>query len=107
MIFHRSRIKSNSTCIGSIILDSSKLLKVDYIKYLGVIIDHKLNWIEHIAYVKNKISKGIGILYKARHKGTLLNLFYAYIYPYMPYCIEIWGSATQTHRNCLFFQKKK
>ena len=108
MIFHRSRIKTNS--IGTILLDSAKLIKVDYVKYLGVIIDHKLNWIEHIAYVKNKISKGIGIMYKARQylsKCTLLNLYYAYIYPYMTYCIEIWGSATQTHLNCLFLQQKK
>ena len=50
MIFHRSRIKTNS--IGTILLDSGKLIKVDYVKYLGVIIDHKLNWIEHIAYEK-------------------------------------------------------
>ena len=50
MIFHRSRIKSNS--IGSIIIDNTELIKVDYAKYLGVIIDHKLNWIKHIAYVK-------------------------------------------------------
>ena len=28
-------------------------------KYLSVIIDHKLNWIEHISYVKCKMSKGI------------------------------------------------
>ena len=78
MIFHRSRIKSNS--IGSILIDNTKLTKVDYAKYLGVIIDHKLNWIEHIAYVKNKISKGIGIMHKARQylsKCTLLNLYYA------------------------------
>ena len=46
MIFHISRIETNS--IGSIIIDNSKLIKVDY-KYLGVIIDHKLNWIELIA----------------------------------------------------------
>ena len=56
MIFQRSRIKSNS--IGSIIIDSSKLIQVNHVKYLGMIIDYKLNWIEHIAYVKNKISKG-------------------------------------------------
>ena len=108
MIFHRSRIKTNFIC--TILLDSAKLIKVEYVKYLGVIIDHKLNWIEHIAYVKNKISKRIGILYKARQylsKCTLLNLYYAYIYPYMTYCIEIWGSATQTHLNCLFLQQKK
>ena len=59
LIFHRSKIKSNS--IGNIIVDSSKLIKVDYVKYLVVIINHKLNWIEHIAYVKSKISKGTGL----------------------------------------------
>ena len=107
IIFHRSRIKSNS--IGSIIIDNTTLIKVDYAKYFGVIIDHKLKWIEHISYVKKKISKGIGIMYKARQylsKCTLLNLYYAYIYPYMTYCIEIWGSATQSHLNCLFWQQK-
>ena len=50
MIFHRSRIKTNS--IGTILLDSAKLIKVDYVKYLGVIIDHKLNWIEHYCVCK-------------------------------------------------------
>ena len=25
------------------------------IKYLGVIIDHKLKWCEHISYIKNKV----------------------------------------------------
>ena len=104
---YASRIKSNS--IGSIIIDNTKLIKVDYAKYLGVIIDHRLNWIEHIAYVKNKISKGTGIMYKARQylsNCTLLNLYYAYIHSYMTYCIEIWGSATQSHLNCLFLQQK-
>ena len=27
---------------------------------------HDKTWISHITYVKNKISKGIGIMYKAR-----------------------------------------
>ena len=39
-------------------------------KYLGVIIDHKLKWCEHISYVKNKVSKGLGIIFKARKKRT-------------------------------------
>ena len=43
------------------------LNKVNSAKYLGIIIDHKLNWINHIAYIKNKIFKGIGIIYKARN----------------------------------------
>ena len=55
-------------------------------KYFGVIIDHKLNWIEHISYVKSKMSKGIGIMYKARQfltKKALVMLYHAIIYPYM------------------------
>ena len=48
-------------------------------------------------------------MYKARQylsNCTLRNLYYAYIYPYMTYCIEIWRSATQSHLNCLFLQQK-
>ena len=33
-------------------------------KYLGVIIDNKLTWCQHIENIKNKIIKGIGILKK-------------------------------------------
>ena len=46
------------------------------IRYLGVIIDSQLNWIDHITYVKNKVAKGIGIIRKARkllNKKALLN----------------------------------
>ena len=32
-------------------------------KYIGVIIDHKLKWCEHISYVKNQVSKGLGIIF--------------------------------------------
>ena len=33
-------------------------------KFLGVIIDNKLKWNNHITYVKSKISKTIGLFYK-------------------------------------------
>ena len=108
MIFHRSRIKTN--VINKVVIDNNDLTQVKSAKYLGVIIDHKLNCIEHISYVKSKISKGIGIMYKARQfltKKALLMLYHAYIYPYMTYCIEVWGCASQTQLNCLFLLPKK
>ena len=49
-----------------VIMDNRVLTKVSLIKYLCIIVDHKLNWIDHITYVKAKLSKGIGIMYKAR-----------------------------------------
>ena len=61
-------------------------------------------------YVKSKMSKGIGIMYKARQfwtKKALPMLYHAYIFPYMTYCIEVWGCASQTQLNCLFLLQKK
>ena len=33
-------------------MDNHILTKVNSIKYLGIIVDHKLNWLDHITYVK-------------------------------------------------------
>ena len=42
------------------------LHEVDRIKYLGVILDNKLNWNYHIAYLVTKLSQVAGMLYKTR-----------------------------------------
>ena len=92
MVFHRARLKNSDDINMDIIMDNHMLTKVNSIKYLGIIVDHKLNWIDHITYVKAKISKEIGIMYKARRhlsKHSLRNLYYAYIYPYLTYCVEV------------------
>ena len=48
-------------------------------------------------------------MYKAREflsNRALLDLYYAYIYPYMTYCLEVWGCASQTQLNCIFLLQK-
>ena len=82
MVFHRARLKTIDNSSMDIIMDNQILTKVNSIKYLGIIVDHKLNWLDHITYVKAKISKGIGIMYKARkylNKNSLKSLYHAYI----------------------------
>ena len=73
-------------------------------KFLGVIIDNKLTWKEHISYICGKVAKGIGIISKVRkylNKDTLLDLCYSFIYPYLTYCNQVWGLSCQTHMNAL------
>ena len=36
-------------------------------KFLGVMIDSKLNWKDHIAMFESKLSKTIAIMHKANH----------------------------------------
>ena len=108
MVFHRGRRK----CLGDIelFIDNTKITETNTMKYLGVIIDAKLNWISHITYVKNKIAKGIGIIRKARpllNKRALTNLYHTFIYPYLIYCVEVWGSAKYDHLSPILLLQKK
>ena len=45
-------------------MGDSILTTTDKLKYLGGIFDDKITLIPHITYVKNKVSKGIGIMFK-------------------------------------------
>ena len=44
-------------------MNNSLLSNIKTRKYLGIILDSKMSWIQHIAYVKNKVTKGIGIMF--------------------------------------------
>ena len=67
-----------------------------------------INWI--IKYIRGKIAKGIGIISKAKrylNSSCLRSLYFSFIYPYLTYCIEVWGSATRSRLNCLIVIQKK
>ena len=60
----------------------------------------KMSWSCHIQHTRKKISKGIGILYKAKRlltQETLITLYNSFIYPYIVYCIEVWGSTCKNN----------
>ena len=96
MIFSlRKKIKPEK----DIYIQDKIIQQVEYTKFLGIFIDCKMSWINHINHVKSKVAKGIGILCKARKylkRSTLLTLYYSFIYPYITYCLEVWGNANNT-----------
>ena len=80
MVFHRGCRKFKNNI--EIVINNMKIRETKSIKYLGVIIDSKVIWIDHITYVKNKVAKGIGIIRRARkllNKKALLNLYHTFI----------------------------
>ena len=83
MGFHRAKYKNMDVklCINKI-----PIQQVDNTKFLGVIINDNLNWSNHISYINSKIVKGIGIICRAIKlfsKSALINLYYAFIFPYL------------------------
>ena len=43
-----------------------EIKRITSIKYLGVLIDKHLTWKVHITVIENKVSKNLGLLYRAR-----------------------------------------
>ena len=96
--------------MDGLLINGNQITEVNETKFLGVIIDNKLTWCPHIMYISKKIAKGIGIILKARkvfNNETLFSLYYTFVYPYLNYCIHVWGKAYDTHlRHLIVLQIK-
>ena len=78
--------------LNPIVLDGVTLDKVDSTKFLGVLINDKFTWLNHIDAVKRKVSKVIGSMYRLRKKvndNSLLSIYNALILPHLTYCCGI------------------
>ena len=109
MIFKRKR-KTLPTDIPNLLLNGEIVHRVNKAKFLGVLLDDNLTWSFHINYIRNKIAKGMGIIRKAKkyfNSKTLLSLYYSFIYPYIIYCIEVWGSTYKTYLDSISTIQRK
>ena len=85
-IIFTSNKKKSGNISENVLINNQPVLRVNSISFLGIIIDDRLQWNQHIAHIRSKIAKGIGIICKARkffNKNILLTLYYCFIYPYM------------------------
>ena len=79
-------------------------------RFLGMIFDNRLKFKEHIEMICKKISRSIGILYRLRNYlplSTMTSLYYSLVFPYLNYCIQIWGGTYQSHLNRLEILQKR
>ena len=67
---------------------------------MGIHIDKKLNFVNHITEISTKVAKSIGLLYKPNRflPGTILKTLYtSLIHPYLSYGIEAWHGTYQNN----------
>ena len=91
-------------------IDGTPVHVVSKTSFLGILIDNKLTWKEHIMKVCKKISRGIGIIKKVStklEKKTLLCLYYSFIYPHLIYCNIVWGNAAKIYLNSILLLQKR
>ena len=108
MIFTRkqnSMLESYEPKVGSIKIERKRVTR-----FLGVLIDEKLTWSQHIAAVKAKTSRYVGTLYKLKSKLPLkarLLSFNSLVQSHLNYCSLIWGTTNKSKIEQLFATQKR
>jgi hypothetical protein len=108
VVFKQSHMKIPNNL--NINIDNQTIERKNVVKFLGIYIDSKLEWHEHIKYINNKLNSSLYAMRKVSHllrTSHLLTLYYSLIYPYLDYGISLWGSTHISYVNTLFIKQKK
>ena len=74
------------------------------IKILGVTVDSELSWNDHVSSVVRKCNCILISLYRCRHYFTphvLKIIIQTYVFPYIRYCMCVWGGTTKNNMTKL------
>ena len=77
LVIFKSRNKTIAKHL-TFLISGQKILPTSQVKYLGVTIHDNLHWATHLANLKKKLSRSIGLLSKIKHvpKHLLQTLYY-------------------------------
>jgi hypothetical protein len=93
MLFSHSTQEITNTEIK---LANTIITRSKCVKFLGMHIDEKLKWDEHIKTMKKKISSAFYAINKVKYvlpRKHLNTLYYSLVYPYLTYGIILWGAT--------------
>ena len=75
-------------------IDNMDLDEVSSFKYLGIVINNRLTWQDHVDQMFSKINKKLGLLKRIRYCLPLdarLLFFNSYVLPLFDYADIVWG----------------
>ena len=79
-------------------------------KFLGVVIDEKLNWKAHLDHLENKLKLSIVMLKRIKKfipKTEYLKIYYALFLSHLCYCITVWDNIPSYRLEKLFSIQKR
>ena len=80
-------------------LNGTVISRLNEAKFLGIVLDSKLNFRPHISYLVNKLSKYGIIFYKLRKIlpiNCMIKIYISLVYPNLLYSISAWGATCDT-----------
>jgi hypothetical protein len=107
---HITRKKNASALNETYCIDSTPLPNCDCVRDLGVLVDKKLNFSEHISRLTRKAivrSKLIRKCFTSKNTETLVKAFKVYVLPITEYCSQIWSPHLRKDINLLESVQRK
>ena len=96
MIFQKRGISKKLLKKVNLNINKNNIKQCTIFKYLGIYLDNKLTWQEHIQNLLTKLAKFTGMMYKIRHfapRKVLMMLYNALVGSYLRYSIRAWGAS--------------
>ena len=108
MIF--SRTKGRLHLPKPLNFNNKNIEHVTEARFLGVIVDDKLNWSHHIKTVVSKMSRYVGILYRLKSNLPLEArklIYHSLIQSHLNFCSLVWGFSAKFNIDKIFTAQKK
>lgn len=94
----------------NLVIDSEYIQRVNVLRYLGVLLDDKLSFAEHISSCTKKLNTAIFVLrYMVNFCPIeiLLNIYHALFLTHINYCILVWSDCGSRQIEKIFLIQKK
>ena len=91
-------------------IDNTPIKQLSETKFLGVIIDERLNWSHHIMHISTKLQRVIGTISRIKNylpKNVLFSLYCSLGLPHLLYAILVWGNADKIYLRKLEILQNK
>jgi hypothetical protein len=79
-------------------------------KYLGILIDRKMNFANHVDHIIMKLRQALAAMYKLAHlqNSEILKSFYHSCFQsHINYCVSVWGNLTINRTESILRMQKK
>ena len=80
-------------------LNNAEIQAKSVVKYLGVLIEYRLDFREHVCFIEKQCAKFITILYQTRQfpdKKLLVKIFKQYVQPRYQFGMLVYGTTTKS-----------
>lgn len=108
MLFTKSRTVHTNNMVLQV--SNVEIPRISCFKLLGLYIDEKLQWNEHISACRAKLTSALYAINKVKDLvplHALKSIYYTLVHPHLMYGIMLWGSAYNVHLNTLLTLQKK